>query len=187
MRRVPLLVIAPLLLAALTAAAAEATPDLEARLRDLWGRGEEALARGSLDQAQDILQEALTLDPNRGRTWNYLGHLSFARAAYPEALARFRRAGELDPLDPRIRNNLGTVSERLDLIPEAVEHYLAAIELAPDYPVPYRNLGAVYANRIRDRALAVKYWSAFLRLAPDDPDRDRILAELDALKGSGPH
>ncbi len=165
------------------AGAAPPPAGVEAPLAELWMTGEKALSEGRLDDAQRAFQEALTLDPGSGRTWNYLGSVCFAQNDLHKALIRFKRAAELSPRDARIVNNLATVYDRLGQYANAIEHYLAAITLDRTYPVPYRNLGAVYAYRFKDLEMAENYWKTYIMLDVGEDERRLIEDELDRLKG----
>ena len=158
-----------------------AAPD-QVTLQALWARGEGHYAHGRLDEARRATQEALSLDPGNGRTWNYLGGISFSEGNYPQALERFKKAAAARPGDSRIFNNLATTYDQMGKVDRAIENYLTAIDIDPDYPVPYRNLGTIYAYKMRDRSLAREYWSRYLALAPRAADAGEVAAELESLE-----
>ena len=155
-------------------------------LQSLWEKGEKAFTEGRLEEANHAFQEALSLDPENGRTWNYLGGVSFARKDYYQALMRFKRAVRASPKDSRIFNNLATTYDHLGQYTNAIENYLRAVKLDPEYAVPYRNLGAIYAYKLKDAGLAVKYWGLYLQLAPDAPDAGEVEKELKNLEEGKP-
>lgn len=164
----------------------QSTPSSEAdagvKLQSLWEKGERAMAEGRVIEALEAFQAALSIDPDNGRTWNYLGSVCFVEGDYYKALLRFKRAAEASPDDSKIFNNLATTYDQIGQYADAIENYILAIDIDPDYPLPYRNLGAIYAYKVRDPNLAAKYWNIYLRLSPDGADSDNIREELEKLK-----
>ncbi len=154
-----------------------------AEVEGLLSQGETALREGRADEAARFFSQALALDPEDPRIWNYQGGVSFFRGEFQAALDQFGQAARRDPHNPRILNNLGTVCERLGKPAEALEQYLAAIAADPEYAEAYRNLGAIYAYRLRDAILARHYWTKYLELAPDGPAVMEVRDELDRLDG----
>lgn len=78
--------------------------------QDLVEQAQQAEARGNYQQAADLLQQALDLDPRAAALHNRLGVLLATRLKrYHEASASVMRAIELNPSNPAYKNNLGKI------------------------------------------------------------------------------
>lgn len=174
--------------AAAPAFGADATvPAVPAResIETLWQRGEAAFEAGDLAAALRLFSEALALDEQRARSWNYLGGAHFALGDVSRALRDFRRAFELDPRDVRIANNLGTALERVGDLPGAEEAYRTAARIDPSYPPTQRNLGILLA-RLGNRDGARRSWQRYLELAPAGRHAAEVRQALDELDAPVP-
>ena len=145
----------------------------------------EASGTSSTAEALEIFNEALALDRNQARTWNYLGGVHFSRGEYFKALLNFKQAFQLDPKDARAGNNIATAYERIGEYAKAETYYLRSIEATPSYPTSYRNLGILYADHLERPDLARRYWEEYLRLAPAGPAAEAVRKELRRLGGEG--
>lgn len=94
---------------------------------------------GDPDRAEQLLQEALTLDVYNGRAHNNLGVMCLSRGDLYAAAGEFEAARALLPDNPDPRINLGLVFERAGQIDRALTAYAAAHELNPSH------LGAIQA------------------------------------------
>lgn len=156
---------------------AEEASQVETLLRE----GEASLESGDLEAALRAFSEALKLDPDRSRTWNYLGGVHFLKGDYLKSLLNFKQAFALDPGDARACNNIGTAYERLDDPSKAEAFYLRAVEIDPSYAVPFRNLGVLYAEHLQRPKLARTYWERFLELRPTGPEAEAVREKLRSL------
>ena len=154
-----------------------------ATLQDLWRAGERAYERGDIETALRFFNQALEIDPDQPRTWNYLGGVHFVSGDFLKALLHFRQAFSLDPGDARACNNIGTAYEKLDDFDKAEQYYLRAIEIDRGYAVPYRNLGVLYSGHLQRPKMARTYWRRFLALSPAGPDAEAVREELMRLEG----
>tara|TARA_R110001599_G_scaffold353742_2_gene596074 strand:- start:57443 stop:60247 length:2805 start_codon:yes stop_codon:yes gene_type:complete len=92
------------------------------------------LRAGLPASARELVDKALTLEPNNEKTWLLSGELAFYDEDYPLALKRFNRAYELDSSDPKILRSLARVQMQLGNQSE-IKHYLDLIlEQSPDDP-----------------------------------------------------
>ncbi|MGR3714110.1 MAG: tetratricopeptide repeat protein [Shimia sp.] len=73
----------------------------------LAAAGTANLGLGRLGQAEELLRQALELEPNHAETWNNLGVVLMERRAYPEAELVLKKAFALDNGESdAIRDNL---------------------------------------------------------------------------------
>ncbi len=99
---------------------------------------------GKSEQAIELINQAISHEPDFPDAHNNLGEVYRAMARYEEARACFEKAIDLNPGFSEAYNNLGAVlkqGKRPDL---ATQCFNKAIELKPDYADPYTNLGNIY-------------------------------------------
>ena len=124
------------------------------------------------------------------------GHDHAWEERWSEAIEAYRGAAEIDPRNPLARTSLALALFQDDQLQEALQEYLAVMELQPKelstrrrLAEIYRDLGriseAVEAFRELARAYqsaasteaAIEAWRELVRLAPEDEEARRSLAE----------
>lgn len=90
--------------------------------------------RGNWDEAADLFQQALTLDPTLVHIWIQLGHAEKERRRYGEAEAAYVRAALLAPDQAEAVLHLGHMQKRLGNVPAAARAFLRAARLNPTGP-----------------------------------------------------
>lgn len=153
----------------------------EMTAEELLEVGEQAFTRGDTETALRVFTDALELDRDQPRTWNFIGGAYFRRGDYSRALLHFKQAFLLDPDDARACNNIATAYEHLGRPRKAEAFYLKAIEIDGRYPVPYRNLGVLYADHLDLPDRARDYWERFLAMVPAGTESDAVREELGKL------
>jgi tetratricopeptide (TPR) repeat protein len=92
-----------------------------------------------------------------------------------------RRAGEADGGNPFAQYQLGLAASKANDWGTAVASFTRAAELKPDFA--YAHYYAALAHqRQRQLPKAAEHFGAFLRLAPDAPERSAVLAIMRTLK-----
>jgi tetratricopeptide (TPR) repeat protein len=88
--------------------------------------------REHLDEARQLTERAVALDPDNGAYVDSLGWVYFQLGRKPEARALLERAVRLDPEDASVREHLGDVLSSLGEIAQARAAYESALSLAKD-------------------------------------------------------
>ena len=101
MRLVPVALAAAIGIAAITTAVQGQKPDaqVDARSISLADQGRAARASGNLDQATDLLETALVVDPKNRRAFLELAEIAKAQGLPGKAIRFYREALELEPND----------------------------------------------------------------------------------------
>lgn len=101
MRFVPVAVAAALGFAALSTAVQGQKPDaqVDARSVALLDQARTARAAGQLDQASDLLETALVVDPKNRRAFHELAEIAKAQGLTGKSIRYYREALELEPND----------------------------------------------------------------------------------------
>jgi putative PEP-CTERM system TPR-repeat lipoprotein len=84
-----------------------------------------------LDQAEQMIIQALKIKPDNGYILDSLGWVHFKKNQYDSALKHLKRALELLPDDPSIREHLGDVYLKIGREKEALDYYRKALEIDP--------------------------------------------------------
>jgi tetratricopeptide (TPR) repeat protein len=87
----------------------------------------------NLAEAEQLIRQALELDPNNGAYRDSLGWVFFRQGRYHESLAELLRASELmqEP-DPVVLDHIGDVYDKLGKIADAVLYWRKALQIDPN-------------------------------------------------------
>lgn len=86
----------------------------------------------NLEEAFDLIERALALEPQSGAITDSLGWAHFQLGRYERAAEHLERAASLEPADATITDHLGDAYWRLDRRREARYQWRHALELEPD-------------------------------------------------------
>jgi tetratricopeptide (TPR) repeat protein len=85
-----------------------------------------------LDEAMEMIQRALQIEPNNGSYLDSLGWVEFRQGKFDQALADLLLAAKnLDREDPIVFEHIGDTYLRLHRVPEALESWQKALALDP--------------------------------------------------------
>jgi tetratricopeptide (TPR) repeat protein len=135
------------------------------------------LADGGIKSAEEVLREAVALDPGLADGHILLGRIAFERTEFAGAAKYFARAAELLPHEERLRFELarslmgaGAVDRARDTIERAIGDGLESAGLL-------RCLGLV-SIKLRDFEAAVAAYERSLEAEPGNAEAHRMLAGL---------
>ena len=151
-------------------------------IQDLLVLGSAYYHMKQYEEAKNVYDKILNLNPNDPYTLNNQGAIYSKLGRYDEALADYNRSLELRPDDPNTIYNRGLAYYKLERYDEALPDYNRSLELRPDHPNALCNRGATYSKLGRyDEALAD--YNHSLELESDDPTTLYNLACLFSLTG----
>jgi hypothetical protein len=110
------------------------TPDA-ARLSQM---GYQAWSQGKTQQAIELFQQAVQVNPNYSEAYYNLGAAYYSNKQYPPALDAFQRATQLNPADNQARYYLGLTLDKLNRSADAV----AELERIPASDAQYNKAQA---------------------------------------------
>jgi tetratricopeptide (TPR) repeat protein len=85
-----------------------------------------------LDEAMEMIQRALQIEPNNGSYLDSLGWVEFRQGKFDQALADLLRAAKnMDREDPIVFEHIGDTYLKLHCVPEALESWQKAFALDP--------------------------------------------------------
>lgn len=106
--------------------------------------GEQALARGDLDQAEQAFRRVLAADPRSAAAHGNLGVVYMRRRDWPRALAELKAAERLAPDQPGIGLNIGLVHYRRGDYQAAIPAFESVVRKQPEWGQPRELLGLSY-------------------------------------------
>ena len=99
---------------------------------------------GHIQEAERLLQQALTLDEHYADAYSNLGWVLRRQEAWAAAEEAYLTAIQLQPNQPIYHFNLGVLYDRMEAPAEAVMAYEQALKLDIGYVRAYSNLGLTY-------------------------------------------
>lgn len=136
-----------------------------------------ALEEGRVDEAQELIRLALTLQPGSAALHDAYGYLLFKQENFHAAAQQFQMAVELDSGLASARNNLGVALLAEGEAEEAVPHLKAVVELDPGNAQAWENLGDAWLACGERESAA----NAYMRAYSLDPYRLRARTRWAAL------
>jgi Flp pilus assembly protein TadD len=130
----------------------------------------DAIDRGELDRAEELLRRALAHDLYWGPAHNNLGVVFLERGQLYEAANEFEWARKLMPSEPDPRVNLGICLERAGRIEDAMASYDAALEVSPEH-LPAIQGAALLAVRSGREEPRLAGWLDAIAMRSDAPWR----------------
>jgi len=151
-----------LLLAAapITAGAWQAAPEAAkaSEAAQLFQRGQEALNRGELDEAERSFRAVIALDPGAGGAYANLGVVYMRRRQWTKTLEMLHKAEQLMPQVAGIRLNVGLAYYRQNEFLQAIPAFESVLRDQPDAAQARYLLGLCYffAERWADAATTLE-------------------------------
>lgn len=120
-------------------------PDLRARALEGEGIGMSLLGR--TDDAQPLLETAVSLNSNAWRAWNTLGVIYDRRHDWAKADAAYDHAMAASNASPLVLNNRGFSRLSQNRLDEAAADFVAALQKKPDFSSARNNLRLTIAMK----------------------------------------
>lgn len=145
------------------------TPSEQEIVESGFDRAGRFLQAGLLQQAEEVFNHILKIDPANAHALHMLGVIAFQSGDNKRAVTLFKKAIRINPSNPGYHNNLGLALRELEHYDEAFFAYKKALRLNPDYADAYNNMGNVYKAQEKFDD-AVNCYEKALELQPNDPD-----------------
>jgi tetratricopeptide (TPR) repeat protein len=136
-----------------------------------------------LERGDRAGEEFNRLSSQGQEVWRLIGSSGNALLANNagEAVALARKAVEADGGNPFAHYQLGLSASKASDWGTAVPAFTKAVELKPDFAYAHYYAALAY-QRQRNLAKTAEHFDAFLRLAPDAPERGAVIAILRTIK-----
>ncbi len=117
------------------------------------------------DQAEELYQRAMRLDPSLAIAYTNLGNIRFRRGDEAGALELYRRAIEADARQPEAHYNLGYVMLERGDARAATAYFEQALIGDPRFADAHFNLAMAW-EQLGERGRARPHWRKYLELEP---------------------
>jgi tetratricopeptide (TPR) repeat protein len=136
-----------------------------------------------LDRSDRAVAEMTRLRASDNAAWRLIGESGEALIANDagRAVEIARRAIEADGANPFAHYQLGLAAGKANDWGTAVEGFTRTVELKPDFAYAHYYAALAY-QRQRQLPKTAQHFDAFLRLAPDAPERGAVVAILRTIK-----
>jgi tetratricopeptide (TPR) repeat protein len=122
------------------------------------------------DQAQRMMEKALTIDKNYPAALNDLAYVDARNRRFAKAFAAMDRYVALLPQEPNPQDSYGELLRMAGNFEGSVEHYRAALKIDPDFVTSQLGLGDTYALMGNQEQARIEYEKA-IRFAHNEADR----------------
>jgi tetratricopeptide (TPR) repeat protein len=122
------------------------------------------------DQAQRLLEKALSIDKNFPAALNDLAYVEARNQQFAKALAAMERYVALLPKEPNPQDSYGELLRMAGDYQGSLKHYRAALKLDPDFVTSQLGLGDTYAL-MGDQEQARTEYDKAIRYAHNEADR----------------
>ena len=119
----------------------------------------------SMDDAEMLYREAITLDPWLAIAYTNLGNIRFRRHDAEAAELLYKKALDIDVRQPEAQYNLGYVMLERGQPELSVPLFHGAIEADPKFSDAYFNLAMAY-EQIGETSKARPFWKSYIALEP---------------------
>jgi len=151
-------------------------------VHSLCTQAQEHLSAQNYQAAFNVLQEALSIDPNSIKANFYLAHTFFNTGQHEQALSAYKKTAELLPNNPDLYCNLGICANVMNKTQDAIEFFEKAVTIDPSCIVAHLQLIASWEKMERDSEAL----NACKRLLIIDPHhREALLSASTICKRMG--
>ena len=119
----------------------------------------------TFEQAEELYQRAIELDPQLAIAYTNLGNIRFRRGDEKGAEDMYRRALEVDDRQPEAHYNLGYVLLERGDAKRSVPFFQRALDADPRFSDAHFNLAMAY-EQIAERGKARAHWKRYLEIEP---------------------
>jgi len=119
----------------------------------------------TMDEAERLYHEAITLDPWLAIAYTNLGNIRFRRQDGGNAEELYKKALEIDPRQPEAQYNLGYVMLERGEPDRSIPLFLGAIQSDPKFSDAYFNIAMAY-EQVGESQKARPYWKSYIMLEP---------------------
>lgn len=133
-------------------------------------RGELAERQKHYDQAEQLFNQALNLDPENAMTLNYLGYMWADKGEkLPDALKMIRKAVDIEPMNGAYLDSLGWVYFKMGEYELAEDNLRQAVNRDQTDPTVHMHLGDLYEKTGRIRLAAAQWQMSIDEFAKSSP------------------
>jgi tetratricopeptide (TPR) repeat protein len=134
------------------------------------------------EMAELMLQQLIQKNPEHALAYSYLGDIFLKKKNYDNALTLYKRSIDLNPNDGENYFRIGQAYYYKKLGGLAKNNFRRALQLDPKLKFCYFHIGLAYLMLDRDKNGTIKNWETYIRIAPEDPQYEKIQRAIELLK-----
>ncbi|TAL39070.1 MAG: tetratricopeptide repeat protein [Spirochaetes bacterium] len=134
------------------------------------------------EMAELMLQEELKTNPENALAYSYLGDIFLLKKRYDGAMDLYRKAVDLNPSSAEDHFRIGQIYYYKKDGKTAIEEFRRAFEINENIKYAYYHMGLSYLMLMRDKKQTIECWETYLRIAPEDPQHEKIRRVIELLK-----
>jgi len=141
---------------------------------------------GEIEKSIDVMNEALTLNPNHPNFLNNIGTCFYKLHKYSVAKKYYEKGLKIDSRHLHILNNLGNLKRETNKIEESIEYYKRVLSIQKDAVPALFNLVGIY-RITNQKEESKKYCGKILKLNKRLTDADRQYSLVHKYVENDPH
>ena len=114
------------------------------------------LSNKELKKAEDLLKEAVILDPEYDVLWGYLSEWHFQKKEFKKAFATCSKGLNLNPQNATLHHTMGNILRMTNQKEEALVAYEKALEFGSRHPATYRSIAELKGFDIEEDTTVVQ-------------------------------
>ncbi len=134
------------------------------------------------EMAELLLQEVIKKNPENVMAYSYLGDIFLQKKRYDGALNLYKKALDIDPDMAENYFRIGQIYYYKKLGDMSIENFRKSLELDSKIKYAYYHIGLSYLMLLRDKKNTIENWETYIRLAPEDPQYEKIRRVIELLK-----
>jgi tetratricopeptide (TPR) repeat protein len=134
------------------------------------------------EMAELLLQEELKKNPENELAYSYLGDIFLSKKRYEPATTLYQKALDLNPKNAENYFRLGQAYYHQNLANVAIQNFQKAYNIDKRVKFAHYHLGLTYLILLREKKGTIRHWETYLKIAPEDPQYEKIRRAIELLK-----
>lgn len=138
--------------------------------------------QNKLEMAEILLQDELKKNPENQMAYSYLGDIFLQKKRYDGALELYRKSLDLNPASAEDYFRIGQIYYYKKDGNAAIDNFRKSYSLNKSIKYAFYHMGLSYLILHRDKQQTIENWENYLKLAPEDPQYEKIRRAIEILK-----
>lgn len=118
--------------------------------------GMQKIVHQQWDEAEDLLIDAVALDPEYAVLWGYLSELHFQKQEYQKAFATCSKGLNIEPTNSTLHHTMGNILRMTHQEEQALIAYQKAIECGSKHPATYRAIAELSQSDVDENEQVIQ-------------------------------
>jgi tetratricopeptide (TPR) repeat protein len=149
---------------------------------ELYKKATRYFFQKKFEMAELLLQEVIKKNPENVMAYSYLGDIFLKKKRFDGALNLYKKALDINPDMAENHFRIGQIYYYKKLGDMSIESFRKSLELDSKLKYVYYHIGLSYLMLLRDKKNTIENWETYIRLAPEDPQYEKIRRVIELLK-----